>query len=87
MAYSIASSAAKGETIHASLLPGDVACNVASHEGRLEGASVTTSDWTKPTLLKATPIALIAGAGQKYTLCFEKAAYALVSALCIAETC
>ena len=89
VAYSLSSSAPSGgaTAVHASLLKGDVQCSAASHEGRLEAPALATADWGAFTAQQATPVQLSAGAGQQYTLCFEKAAYTLISSICIAESC
>ena len=81
--------------VKASLIQGRVDCKAltaaantaAVRGGVLEINGFKTAGWSDFEFFGATPLTVGAGNGQLFTLCFEKASWVVLNALCIAEDC
>ena len=73
--------------IEVSLLRGRVDCAEISDEGHLAVANFKTGGWRDFENFGASPIALQAGNGQEFTLCFAQAAEVLLQGMCISKQC
>jgi hypothetical protein len=94
VSYQLSGSGPPGVAIKASLIQGRIDCKAPAAAdtpaligGVLEVNGFKTGGWDDFKFLGATPLTVEAGNGQLFTLCFEKASWVVLNALCIAEDC
>ncbi|KAG5175903.1 hypothetical protein JKP88DRAFT_283269 [Tribonema minus] len=92
VAYSLTGLAPALTPLRMFLLKGRTECladggNLAPDGGIIYADSFTTGGWSNYLLFHGSPVTLEQGDLQEYTLCFEKADWVYLGALCIATYC